>query len=93
MLDVGVISALAAHQAGPTFAQYHNTGAQLVTAGVDNTVKLWDPATGEEKRTLSSHEAGVLSVAFSPDGKTLASASEDDTVRLWAVSTGKSLDT
>ena len=58
-------------------------GRRLVSAGLDQTVKLWDAATGREVLTLRGHLDNVFSVAFSPDGHQLASASLDNTVRIW----------
>ena len=68
-------------------------GKILASASVDKTIKLWDPATGMELRTLTGHTDFVYSVTFSPDGKTIASGGRDRTVKLWDVSTGAELRT
>jgi WD domain, G-beta repeat len=58
----------------------------LASASSDNSVRLWDAATGQPiGAPLEGHQDSVLGVAFSPDGKRLASASGDSTVRLWDV--------
>ncbi len=68
-------------------------GKALASASGDNTVKLWDRATGRNLATLVGHEDSVWSVAFSPDGKMVASASDDRTVKLWDRVTGRNLAT
>ena len=55
----------------------------LASGSHDGTIRLWDPATGENKKTLRGHADSVLSLAFSPDSLTLASGSYDGTIRLW----------
>ena len=45
---------------------------------LDKTARLWDPATGEHRRTLTGHTNTVFGVAFSPDGRLLATAGLDD---------------
>jgi WD40 repeat protein len=47
----------------------------LVLASYDNTVKVWDAATGSLQQTLYGNSGTVWSVAFSHDSKLLASAS------------------
>ncbi|OJJ98902.1 hypothetical protein ASPACDRAFT_121692 [Aspergillus aculeatus ATCC 16872] len=63
-------------------------GRTLASGSDDNTVKLWDTATGIERRTLTGHSNSVFSVVVSPDGRTLASGSGDDTIKLWNTATG-----
>jgi Tol biopolymer transport system component len=68
-------------------------GQLLASSGYDNTVKLWEVATGREVRTLLGHKDFVWPVAFSPDGRQVASGSKDGTVKLWEVATGQEVRT
>ncbi len=68
-------------------------GKILASGSYDNTIKLWDVASGKELRTLSGHSSIVKMVAFSPDGHILASGSSIDTIKLWNVESGKELRT
>src|ERR1022692_694568 len=65
-------------------------GGTLATGG-DNTIRLWEVATGKEVFSSTGHHSIVTAVALSPDGKIVASASEDRTIRLWETVTGKEL--
>lgn len=64
-------------------------GKVLASGGSDNRIRLWDPDTGKEVRTLEGHKGSVNCIALSADGRWLASGSQDNTLRLWEVSTGK----
>jgi WD40 repeat protein len=46
----------------------------MVTAGQDQTVRVWDAATGLEAITLQAHAGAAPCVCFSPDGRRLALA-------------------
>ena len=82
---------LKGHTYGVTSVAFSPDGATLASGSGDNTVRLWDVATGAELRVLEGHTSCVTSVAFLPDGATLASGSRDNTVRLWEVATGAEL--
>ncbi|TLD25037.1 hypothetical protein PspLS_06272 [Pyricularia sp. CBS 133598] len=63
-------------------------GQMIASASFDNTLRLWDAATGAHLQTLKGHNDSVTSVAFSQNGQVIASASSDKTVRLWNAKTG-----
>lgn len=80
------------HASGPTMAvAYSPDGALIASAGADNTIKLWDAASGREMRSLVGHTNIVFSVAFSPDGRLILSGGNDKMIRLWDVATGRQL--
>ena len=64
-------------------------GKWIVSASGDQTLKIWDAASGRELRTLSGHTSFVRACAFSPDGQWIVSASVDQTLKVWDAASGK----
>jgi WD40 repeat protein/serine/threonine protein kinase len=64
-------------------------GKTLASASQDGTVKLWDVAAEQLRRTLKVHAADVNHVAFSPDGSSLAATGDNGMVELWETATGR----
>jgi WD40 repeat protein len=63
-------------------------GRLIVSGSYDKTVRVWDAATGAERRVLQGHSDYVNAVAFSLDGRLIVSGSADNTARVWDAATG-----
>ncbi len=64
-------------------------GSLLASGSTDQSIIIWEVATGRQLRTLTGHTDFIGNLSFSPDGTTLASASRDGTARLWEVASGQ----
>lgn len=81
------------HSEEITSVAFSPDGRTVLSGSQDNTLKLWDVATGQEIRTFNGHSGDVNSVAFSPDGRTVLSGSKDYTLKLWDAATGREIRT
>ncbi|MEA3441380.1 MAG: hypothetical protein U9R58_13975 [Chloroflexota bacterium] len=54
----------------------------LLSAGVDNLIKLWSVPDWDEAAVFDGHEKSVNALALSPDQTVLLSVSMDRSVRL-----------
>jgi WD40 repeat protein len=86
-----LISTLEGHLGWIPSVTFSPDGQLLAPGATDNTIRLWDSATGmvKHKHSQESHSSSVESIVFSPDGLLLASYSWDRTIKLWEIATGR----
>jgi len=65
----------------------------VLSVGADQTLRLWDGTTGQERRQFSvtSPSSLILGVALIADGRRALSRSFDETVNLWDLESGSVL--
>jgi len=76
-----------------TSAVYSPDGERILSASGDNTIKEWDPITGECLKAFNGHSLGVNSIIYNANGKRILSASSDKTIKEWDVNTQECLQT
>ena len=63
-------------------------GSRLAVGGADNTIRIYEVATGKAELMIQQHADWVMALAWSRDGAYLASASRDRTARVYDAKTG-----
>lgn len=83
LLTPGLVRAWPAHVGGVAAAAFTADGTQLVSAGADKLVTVWNVADGKKLATYGGHTAGVTSVALSADGQRIVTGGADKTIQIW----------
>ena len=73
----------------PPEALTFSADALIIASAHENSIYVWDIATGKAFAMLDEHPDSIKALALSPDSTKLATAGGDWVVRLWDVATGK----
>ena len=79
-----------AHAGGVSIVRYTPDGRLVLTAGDDGTIRIWDSATGRQRRIIQE-DGSVHVLAVSQDGKILATGVQQpvEGVSVWDLETGR----
>jgi WD40 repeat protein len=68
-------------------------GSDIVSHSQDQSLRVWNLATGGLVKTIQGHTSEVRGVAVTPDGTKAVSSSSDLTSKIWDLSNGNCLHT
>ena len=86
--DLKADSEVALHKRGPKHFQgvsFIADGRYLATVSNDETVRLWDTGSWQERTTFNWEIGKLLNIAFAPDGCRAAAGSDKGQIVIWDV--------
>jgi WD40 repeat protein len=91
MADGSVAKEWPAHRMRIRILVFSPDGSQLVSAGEDQVVRMWDARSGQDIFSIQSRGAKIRALAFCGP-KMLASGGSDNAIHLWDLATQKEVE-
>jgi WD40 repeat protein len=63
------------------------SNGDVASGSLDTSIKIWDPSTGKNKKTLKGHTHAIIALEELSNGQ-LVSSALDKTVVIWNVQSG-----
>ncbi|MGB0524759.1 MAG: caspase family protein [Flammeovirgaceae bacterium] len=91
-MGYGLKKAKIEHPAGAIHAQlWLNNKQQVITAGGDKMIRLWNSNLTQVERTFIGHQNEVTALTLSADAKRLYSLDIDGVTKVWDLASGKEI--
>ncbi|KAL0400213.1 UNVERIFIED_CONTAM: WD repeat-containing protein 26 [Sesamum radiatum] len=74
---------LSGHQRPVSYISWSADDDQLLTCGVEETVRRWDISSGECLHIYEKRGLGLVSCAWAPDGKSIFCGVTDKSISMW----------
>ncbi len=85
----GVLSAnLHGHRGKVRSISVAQDDCNILTAGDDSSIRIWNLRNSQETLRLNGHTSGVSTTAYSPDEQRILTVGSDNTVRTWNAHNG-----
>src|SRR5204862_3037460 len=81
--DSALVRNLVGHAASVTACAVTSDGRRVISASADQTLKVWDFASGRILATFEGQTDIVRACAVTPDGRCVISGSMDQTLKVW----------
>ena len=86
------------HTRTPVFVEWSPDGKHIASGGLDETVHIWQAATGQHVLLYREHSkaipvSAISIVRWSPDGTRIASSDTFAHIRIWNVANGQTTTT
>ncbi len=84
-----IVRTLSLHTDAIWGVSWSGDGQSIAAASQDQTISLWNPATGKLSHQLGGHTGPVMFAEFSPDSRRLFTGAGDQTIRVYDVASGQ----
>jgi WD40 repeat protein len=82
---------LRGHNRPVSVIDWSSDGRFIASGSYDQTVRLWDAASGNEIMSLPGISGAVMSLAFSSDSQLLAAGAHDYRLHVWEIPSGREI--